>query len=188
MVAHATLPWGSRRRMGTAEDLRSRGASVFMQATAFMGRPSGSASLTTRAHARPLVRDHILVPAARATMSWHSQAKQPIMLRGRSVSAGVPDAPTRTFALDQPGQQAASTQQGEIEMLRWSVVDGLGQLSAAMWQARLVGTAAWRFGPTHTCVWVSAAGTVMLVSRVMGGDRVGGRWGGAYASTRGFNS
>jgi len=28
MVAHATLPWGSRRRMGTAEDLRSRGASV----------------------------------------------------------------------------------------------------------------------------------------------------------------
>ena len=182
MVAHATLPWGSRRRMGTAEDLRSCGASVFMQATAFMGRPSGSASLTTRAHARPLVRDHILVPAARATMSWHGQAKQPIMLRGRSVSAGVPDAPTRTFALDQPGQQ------GEIEMLRWSVVNGLGQLSAAMWQARLVGTASWRFGPTHTCVRVWAAGTVMLVSRVMGGDRVGGRWGGAYASTRGFNS
>ena len=48
MVAHATLLWGSRRRMGTAEDLRSRGASVFMQATAFMGRPSGSASMTTR--------------------------------------------------------------------------------------------------------------------------------------------
>ena len=31
-----------------SEDLGSRGASVFMQATAFMGRPSGSASLTTR--------------------------------------------------------------------------------------------------------------------------------------------
>jgi hypothetical protein len=29
MVAHATLLWGSRRRMGTAEDLRSRGASIF---------------------------------------------------------------------------------------------------------------------------------------------------------------
>ena len=28
MVAHATLLWGSRRRMGTAEDLRSRGARV----------------------------------------------------------------------------------------------------------------------------------------------------------------
>ena len=26
-------------------------------------------------------------------MSWHGQAKQPIMQRGRSVSAGVPDAP-----------------------------------------------------------------------------------------------
>jgi len=48
MVAHATLPWGSRRRMGTAEDLRSCGASVFMQATAFMGRPSGSASFTEK--------------------------------------------------------------------------------------------------------------------------------------------
>ena len=33
--------------------------------------------------------------------------------------------------------------------------------------------------PTRVRVW--AAGTVMLVSRVMGGDRVGGRWGGAYA-------
>ena len=29
MVAHATLLWGSKRRMGTAEDLRSRGASIF---------------------------------------------------------------------------------------------------------------------------------------------------------------
>ena len=31
------------------------------------------------------------------------------------------------------------------------VVDVFGQLSAAMWQARLVGTPAWRFGPTHVC-------------------------------------
>ena len=39
---------------------------------------------------------------------------------------------------------------------------------------------AWRFGPTHACqgVWAAATVmfTVMLVSRVMGGDRVGGRW------------
>ena len=59
MVAHATLLWGSRRRMGTAEDLRSRGASKeylqMQKATApsyiaiyntalkaSMGRPSGS--------------------------------------------------------------------------------------------------------------------------------------------------
>ena len=57
MVAHATLPWGSRRRMGTAEDLRSRGASIFKckkrhgalmyiaiytALKASMGRPSGS--------------------------------------------------------------------------------------------------------------------------------------------------
>jgi hypothetical protein len=45
---------------------------------------------------------------------------------------------------------------------------------------------AWRFGPTHACqgVWADAATvmfTVMLVSRVMGGDRVGGRWGEACA-------
>ena len=43
--------------------------------------------------ARPLLRDLTSVPAARATMmSWHGQAKQPMMLRGQSVSAGVPDA------------------------------------------------------------------------------------------------
>ena len=51
--------------------------------------------------------------------------------------------------------------------------------------ARLV--AVWRLGPwrgglgppTRVRVW--AAATVMVVSWVMGGDRVGGRWGGAYA-------
>jgi hypothetical protein len=48
MVAHATLPWGSRRRMGTAEDLRSRGASVqtewgglTAQATSDKGQATG---------------------------------------------------------------------------------------------------------------------------------------------------
>jgi len=47
--------------------------------------------------------------------------------------------------------------------------------------------AVWRLGPwrgglapaTRVRVWAAASG--MLVSRVMGGDRVGGRWGGAYA-------
>ena len=32
------------------------------------------------------------VPMAPSTMSWHGQAEQPMMLRGRSVLAGVPDA------------------------------------------------------------------------------------------------
>jgi len=76
-------------------------------------------------------------------MSWQGQAKQPIMLRGRSVSAGVPDAPGPSPWISQASRAG----------LRCCVVvvDVFGQLSAAMWQARLVGTAAWRFGPTHVC-------------------------------------
>eukprot|EP00964_Phaeocystis_antarctica_P125400 scaffold89047_cov55-Phaeocystis_antarctica.AAC.3 len=35
---------------------------------------------------------HTSVPAARATMSWHGQAEQPMMPRGQSVCAGVPDS------------------------------------------------------------------------------------------------
>ena len=76
-------------------------------------------------------------------MSWQGQAKQPIMLRGRSVSAGVPDAPGPSPWISQASRAG----------LRCCVVvvDVFGQLSAAMWQARLVGTPAWRFGPTHVC-------------------------------------
>ena len=33
----------------------------------------------------------LAVPAAWPTTSWHGQAKQPMMLRGQSVSAGVSD-------------------------------------------------------------------------------------------------
>ena len=39
-----------------------------------------------------LVCDLTSVPAARATMSWQGQAEQPMMPRGRSVCAGVPDS------------------------------------------------------------------------------------------------
>ena len=76
-------------------------------------------------------------------MSWQGQAKQPIMLRGRSVSAGAPDAPGPSPWISQASRAG----------LRCCVVvvDVFGQLSAAMWQARLVGTPAWRFGPTHVC-------------------------------------
>ena len=76
-------------------------------------------------------------------MSWQGQAKQTIMLRGRSVSAGVPDAPGPSPWISQASRAG----------LRCCVVvvDVFGQLSAAMWQARLVGPAAWRFGPTHAC-------------------------------------
>ena len=42
------------------------------------------------------------------------------------------------------------------------------------------GAVAWRMAPaTRIRVW--AAATVVLMSRVMGGGRVEGRWGGAYA-------
>ena len=68
----------------------SRGASLCRQATTST-RLSTAVSLFDQAPA-PLVRDLTSVPAARATMSWHGQAKQPIMLRGQSVSASVPDA------------------------------------------------------------------------------------------------
>ena len=59
------------------------------------------------------------------------------------------------------------------------VVDVFGQLSAAMWQARLVGTPAWRFGPTHVCQGVGCRYCDVSVpgdgrgSRGMGGDGVG---------------
>ena len=68
----------------------SRAARVF----AYKSGPSCVCRVDTplwpRAH--PLLRDLTSVPAARATMSWHGQAKKPMMLRGQSVSAGVPDA------------------------------------------------------------------------------------------------
>ena len=78
-----------QRCRGTAEDFQSRSASLCIQVRAFVCMPSGYASLARRP---PLLRDLTSVPAARATMSWHGQAKKPMMLRGQSVSAGVPDA------------------------------------------------------------------------------------------------
>eukprot|EP00964_Phaeocystis_antarctica_P058959 scaffold34995_cov27-Phaeocystis_antarctica.AAC.1 len=82
-VAYATgvPPMARGAREGTAEDLRWRGASFFMQATASMGMPRGKASLNTRP---PLAQTAPWVSMAPSTMSWHGQAEQPMMLRGRS--------------------------------------------------------------------------------------------------------
>ena len=48
MVAYATGVSWLEAQEGTAEDLRWRGASAVMQATASMGMPRGKASLNTR--------------------------------------------------------------------------------------------------------------------------------------------
>ena len=62
MVAYATGVSWLEAQEGTAEDLRWRGASAVMQATASMGMPRGKASLNTRP---PLAR-----PSNRGS-AWH---------------------------------------------------------------------------------------------------------------------
>ena len=79
----------AQRRSGTAEDLKSCGASLCMQTTACTGLPTAPAPLNTRA---PLVRDLTLVPAARPTRGWHGKAKQPMLQSALSVLAVVTDA------------------------------------------------------------------------------------------------
>ena len=66
----------------------SRRASLCMQAAACTRLPTAPAPLNTRA---PLVRDLTLVPAARPTMGWHGQAKQPMLQSALSVLAVVTD-------------------------------------------------------------------------------------------------
>ncbi len=79
----------AQRRLGTAEDLKSCGASLCMEAAAFARLPTASVPLNTRA---PRVRDLTSVPAARPTMGWHGQAKQPMLQSALSVLAVVTDA------------------------------------------------------------------------------------------------
>ena len=79
----------AQRRSGTAEDLKSCGAILCMEAAAFVRLPTASVPLNTRA---PLVRDLTSVPAARPTMGWHGQAKQPMLQSALSVLAVVTDA------------------------------------------------------------------------------------------------
>ena len=67
----------------------SRRASLCMQAAACTRLPTASPPLNTRA---PLVRDLTSVPAARPTMGWHGQAKQPLLQGALSVLAVVTDA------------------------------------------------------------------------------------------------
>ena len=79
----------AQRRMGTDADLRSSGASLCMREITLRRIPAESASLKTRP---PVACDLASVPMTHSTMSWHGQAEQPMMPRGRSVCAGVPDS------------------------------------------------------------------------------------------------
>ena len=79
----------AQRRSGTAEDLKSCGAILCLEAAAFARLPTASVPLNTRT---PLVRDLTSVPAARPTMGWHGQAKQPMLQSALSVLAVVTDA------------------------------------------------------------------------------------------------
>ena len=67
----------------------SRRASLCLVAAACIRLPTVSVPLNTRA---PLVRDLTSVPAARPTMGWHGQAKQPMLQSALSVLAVVTDA------------------------------------------------------------------------------------------------
>ena len=67
----------------------SRRASLCLVAAAFIRLPITSVPLNTRT---PLVRDLTSVPAARPTMGWHGQAKQPMLQGALSVLAVVTDA------------------------------------------------------------------------------------------------
>ena len=122
----------AQRRSGTAEDLKSCGAILCMHAAAFARLPNASAPLNTRA---PLVRDLTLVPAARPTMGWHSQAKQPMLQSALSVLAVVTDA-----------QEALPWTDAGVGCSRVAAIDVVRQLCAASQQAGLVATAAWRCG------------------------------------------
>ena len=78
----------AQRRMSTDADLRSSGASLCMREITLRRIPAESASLKTRP---PVACDLASVPMTHSTMSWHGQAEQPMMPRGRSVCAVVPD-------------------------------------------------------------------------------------------------
>ena len=67
----------------------SRLAILCMESAAFVRLPTASVPLNTRA---PLVRDLTSVPAARPTMGWHGQDKQPMLQSALSVLAVVTDA------------------------------------------------------------------------------------------------
>ena len=87
--SHAARYRVAQRRSGTAEDLKSCGAILCLEAAAFARLPTASVPLNTRT---PLVRDLTSVPAARPTMGWHGQAKQPMLQSALSVLAVVTDA------------------------------------------------------------------------------------------------
>ena len=114
-------------------------------------------------------------PAARATMSWHGQAKKPMMLRGQSVSASVPDA------------------QGPSP---WSSVGAKGAVAVVWPQSMLPGSSPWLCGkpvwwaPRHGGVAgpgqvrVCAAGIGRLGSELASLKPMQRRRGGALAPRR----
>ena len=134
-----------------------------MQAAACTRLPTAPAPLNTRA---PLVRDLTLVPAARPTMGWHGQAKQPMLQSALSVLAVVTDAQEAL-----PWMDAASRVWAAAVWLR------------SMWlgsSAQLASKLVWR--PPRHCsvavpgkVRVSGAGMDRLRSEEASLDRMQGR-------------
>ena len=87
VASHVRCPM-TQRKMGTDADLRSSGASPCTRRMASMCTPAESASLKTRP---PVACDLASVPMTQSSMSLHGQAELPMMPRGQSVSAAVPD-------------------------------------------------------------------------------------------------
>ena len=139
----------AQRRMGTDADLRSSGASLCMRGITLRRISAESASLKTRP---PVACDLASVPMTHSTMSWHGQAEQPMMLRGRSVLAGVPDAQgtqpwTRVarrvwYAAVWPQSRWSGSSRWPCGMLVWWAPrhDGVARLRQVRWCAAGIGT------------------------------------------------
>ena len=124
-----------QRCRGTAEDFQSRSASLCIQVRAFWCMPSGYASLATRPP--PVTRSYLgSCSSGNDELARPSQAAD---YAARSERVCQCSRRSRTFTLEQRGCQGC----GCICVV---AIDVLGQLSMAMWQARLVGTAAWWCG------------------------------------------
>ena len=127
----------AQRRAGTAEDLKSCGASFCMETAACTRLPTAPAPFNTRA---PLVRDLTSVPAARPTMGWHGQAKQPMLQSALSVLAVVTDAKEALSWMD------AATRVWVAAVWPRSIWSGGSAQLASYELAGLAATAAWRCG------------------------------------------
>ena len=119
-------------------------------AAAFTRLPTASVPLNTRA---PRVRDLTSVPAARPTMGWHGQAKQPMLQGALSVLAVVTDAQEAL-----PWTDAASRVWVAAVWPRSMCSGSSAQLASKL--AGLAATTAWRVaGPMQSRPYYVRIGT-----------------------------